>query len=124
MMRIEKSSWHEKMRKPRGLRIWKGMGCWLFLGWRCLAGGVCGAGEDGVVAASAGEQNGEANGGEHEDDGRVGSELGEEVGCAARAERCLRTLSAEGSGEVGGFALLGEYDADDEERDNDVEDND
>jgi hypothetical protein len=99
--------------------------CRLFLCGGRLTGGVLCAGEDGVVAAAgAGEQNGEANGGEHEDDGRVGGELGEEVGCAARAEGCLRALSAEGSGEVGGFALLEEHDADDEERDNNVEDND
>src|ERR1700722_15713063 len=98
--------------------------CGLFLCGRRLAGGVLCAGEDGVVAAGAGEQNGEANRGEHEDDGRVGGELGEEVGCAAWAEGCLRTLAAEGSCEVGGLALLEEDDADDEERDNDVEDND
>jgi hypothetical protein len=110
------------MRKPLGLRIWMER-CGLFFRGRRLAGGMLGAGEDGVVAAGAGEQNGEANGGEHEDDGRVGGELGEEVGCAAGAEGCLRTLTAEGSGEVGGLALLEEDDADDEERDNDVEDN-
>ena len=60
-----------------------------------------GAGEDGVVAARAGEQNSKADGGEHEENGRVGGELGEEIGCAAGAEGCLRTLAAEGSGEVG-----------------------
>jgi hypothetical protein len=124
MMRIEKGSWHEKCASRRACASGIGWECRLFL-CRCrLAGGVRGAGKDGVIATSAGKQNGEANGSEHEDDGRVGSELGEEVGCAARAERCLRTLSAEGSGEIGGFALLEEDDADDEERDNDVEDND
>ena len=111
------------MRKPLGLRIWVER-CGLFLCGRRLAGGVLGAGEDGMVAAGAGEQNGEANRGEHEDDGRVSGELGEEVCCAAGAESCLRTLAAEGSGEVGGLALLEEDDADDEERDNNVEDND
>jgi hypothetical protein len=97
---------------------------WLFLCGRRLAGGVLGAGKDGAVAARAGEQNGEANGGEHEDDGRVGGEFGEEVRCATRAERCLRTLTAKGSGEIGRLALLEKDDADDEERDSDVEDND
>ena len=78
------------------------------------------AGEDGVVGAGAREQDGEADGGEHEDDGGVGGQLGEEVGCAARAEGRLGALTAEGSGEVGGFALLEEYYADDEQRDDDV----
>jgi hypothetical protein len=124
MMRIEKSSWHEKCASRGACAFGIGSECRLFLCGCRLAGGVCAAGKDGVVATSAGEQNGEANGGEHEDDGRVGSELGEEVGCAARAEGCLRTLTAEGSGEIGGFALLEEDYADDEERDNDVKDND
>jgi hypothetical protein len=84
-----------KKSQAEGGRTWKGVGCWLFLCGCRLAGGARGAGKDGVVATSAGEQNGEANGGKHEDDGRVGSELGEEVGCAARAECCLRTLSAD-----------------------------
>jgi hypothetical protein len=76
-----------------------------------------------VIRAGAGEQDSEADGGEHEDDGGVGGELGEEIGCAAGAEGGLRTLAAEGSGEVGGFALLKEDDADDEERDDDVKGN-
>ncbi len=87
-----------------------------------LAGRVRGAGEDGVVAAGAREQDGEADGGEHEDDRRVGGELGEEVGGAAGAEGGLRTLAAEGSGEVGGLALLEEDDADEEEADDDMND--
>ena len=85
----------------------------------CRLGGP-GAGEDGVVAAGAGEKDGEADGGEHEDDGGVGGQFGEEVGCATGAEGGLRALAAEGSGEVGGFALLEEDDANDEERDDDV----
>jgi hypothetical protein len=73
-----------------------------------------------VVGAGAREEDSEADGTEHEDDGGVGGQLGEKVGCAARAERCLRALTAEGSGEVGRFALLEEDDADDKERDDDV----
>ena len=73
-----------------------------------------------MVAAGAGEQDGEGDGGEHEDDCRPGGELGEEVGCAARAEGGLRTLTAEGTGEVGGFALLEQDYANEEERDDDV----
>src|SRR5580704_11663040 len=98
------------MRKPEACAFGRA-GCWLLLCGCRLAGGVRGAGEDGMVATSAGQQNCEADGGEHEDDGRIGGELGEEVSCAARAEGCLRTLTAEGSGEVGGFALLKEDDA-------------
>jgi hypothetical protein len=100
-----------------GLRI-------LEFGRRLLLRGCClgglGAGEDGVVGGGAREENGEADGTEHEDDGGVGGQLGEEVGCATGAEGCLGALAAEGSGEVGGFALLEEDDADDEERDDDV----
>ena len=81
-----------------------------------------GAGEDGVVSASAGQQNGQADGGEHEDDRRVGGQLGEEVGCAARTEGGLRTLATEGSGEVGGLALLQEDDANEKETDDNVND--
>ena len=80
--------------------------------WR-LGGGLgrgalggLGAGEHGAIAAGAGEQDGEAERGEHEADGRVGGELGEQVGCAARTEGGLRTLAAECAGEVGRFALL------------------
>ena len=73
-----------------------------------------------MVGAGAGEQDGEADGAEHEDDGGVGGQLGEEVGCATGAEGGLGALTAEGSGEVGGFALLEEDDADDEERDDNV----
>ena len=82
----------------------------LFLGGRRLGGrGSFDTGEDGAVGA------GEENRG-------PGSKPGEQVGCATGAERRLRTLTAEGSGEVGGFALLEENDADDEERNDDVND--
>jgi len=69
------------------------------------------------------ERDGEADGGEHEDNSGPGGQLGEEVGCTAGTEGCLRTLTAECSGEVSGFALLKEDDADDEERNDDVNDN-
>jgi len=92
----------------------------LLCGRRLGGGGGLDAGEDRAIGAGAREQDGEADGAEHEDDGGVGGQLGEEVRCAARAKGCLRTLAAEGSGEVGGFALLEEDDADDEERDDDV----
>ena len=75
-----------------------------------------------MVAAGAREQDSEADGAEHEDDGGVGGQLGEEVGCAAGAEGGLGALAAEGSGEVGGFALLEENDANDEERNDNVDD--
>jgi hypothetical protein len=52
-------------------------------------------------SAGAREQDGEADGTAHEDDGGVGGQLGEEVGSAARAEGRLRALTAECTGEVG-----------------------
>ena len=88
--------------------------------WGALRGRV--TGEDGAVAAGAGEHDGETDGGKHEDDCGPGGELGEEVGCSARSEGGLRSLAAEGCGEVGGLALLEQDDTDEEERDNDVQD--
>lgn len=84
------------------------------------------SGENGVVATegTAGKNDGEANGGEHEDDRGIGGELGEEAGCSARAEGGLRSLAPEGSGEVCGFALLEKDDANKKERDDDVDDKD
>ena len=104
-----------------GLRSFLMQGGGLLLRGRCLSG--LGPGEDGAVSAGAREEDGEADGAEHEDDGGVGGQLGEKVGCAARAEGRLGALTAEGSGEVGRFALLKEDDADDEERDDDVKSN-
>ncbi len=63
----------------------------------------------------------EGDGEDHEDDGGPGGEFGEEVGGAAGAEGGLGALSAEGSGEVCGFALLEEDDADEEEADDDMD---
>jgi hypothetical protein len=103
-----------------GLRIFDLKSELLLCGRRLCGRGGLGTGEDGAVGAGAREQNGEADGAEHEDDGGVSGQLGEEVGCAARPEGCLGALTAEGSGEVGGFALLEEDDANDKERDDDV----
>ena len=76
--------------------------------------------DDGVAGAGAAcEQDGECECQAHEDDSGPGGELGELVGCAAGAKGGLRTLAAEGAGEVGGFALLQEDDADEEETDDD-----
>ena len=50
----------------------------------------------------------------------VGGEPGEQVGCAARAEGSLRTLAAEGAGEIGRFALLQQDDTNQKERDDNV----
>jgi hypothetical protein len=108
------------MRRPVACAFLNRWGDLLLRGRRLSGGGGLDAGEDGAVGAGAREEDGEADGAEHEDDGGVGGQLGEEVSCAARAEGCLRTLAAEGSGEVGGFALLEEDDANDEERDDDV----
>ena len=89
------------------------LGCAL-LGWS--------PGEDGVAAAvGAGEQDGEQEREQHEGDGSPGGELGEQIGCAAGAEGGLRTLAAEGAGEIGRFALLKQDDADEEETDDDVD---
>jgi len=75
-----------------------------------------------VVATCARERNGEADRGEHENDRRIGGELGEEIGCATRAEGRLRTLAAEGASQVGTLALLQQNHADQEEANDDVDD--
>src|SRR5271170_4886353 len=111
----------EKMRKPAACASLVRRRL-LLRGCR-LAGRGRGAREDGVVAAGAREQDGEADGAAHKDDGGVGGQLGEEVGCAAGAEGRLRALTAEGTGEVGRFALLEKDDADEKERDDYVQDN-
>ena len=76
-----------------------------------------------MIGVGAGEQDGEADGGEHEEDGRPCGELGEEIGCSAGSKGGLRSLAAEGSGEVGGLALLEQNDTDEEQRDDNVQDN-
>jgi hypothetical protein len=64
------------------------------------------AGKHGTGAVSALDEDRQADGCEHENDGRPGCYLGEQVGCTARAERSLGALTAEGSGKVGAFTLL------------------
>lgn len=85
---------------------------------------MAGTGEDGVIAARAGEHDREADGGDHEEHCRPCREFGEERRCSARTESCLRTLSAEGTGEVCRASLLQKNNADDEERDDDMDDKD
>src|SRR5271168_3683415 len=92
----------------------------LLLCWCRLVGRVRGAGEDGAVSACSGEQDRQTDRGQHEDDRRVGGQLGEEVGCATRTECGLRTLAAEGSGEVGRLALLQKDDANEKKTDDNV----
>lgn len=75
-----------------------------------------------MIGGAAGHHNGEADGGEHEENCGPGGELGEQVGCAARAEGRLRTLTAECAGEIGALALLQQDDAGEEEADDDVDD--
>jgi len=75
------------------------------------------------VVAGARQNDRQADGGEHEDNRRVGGEAGEEVGGAAGAEGSLRTGTAEGSSEVGRLALLKQDYADEEQADDDVQDN-
>src|SRR5271157_4153607 len=65
-------------------------------------------------------QDGEPDGGNHEDDGAPASRAREQVSRGAGSEGCLRALAAEGSGEIGALALLEENDGDQEETNNDV----
>jgi hypothetical protein len=90
-----------------------------------LGGGLLGWGsrEDGFVSAGAGEHDGERDGDDHEEYRAPCGELGEQVGRAARAKGRLRTLAAEGTGEVSGFALLQQHNSDQEQTDDDVNDN-
>ncbi len=94
----------------------------LLLGWGRLGCGGWEVGEDRAVGAGAGHEDGQADRGQHEDDGRPGGEAGEEIGGTAGAEGGLRTGAAEGTGEVGGLALLKQDYADEEEADDDVQD--
>jgi hypothetical protein len=66
--------------------------------------------EDGAAldyAAIGSEDQG--HGAEHEHYGAPGGGFGQHVGCAARAEGGLAACSAEGAGEVGGFAALQQH---------------
>jgi hypothetical protein len=112
-MKDAQANWPAHRGKPETLG--------LLLSWGALRG--FGAGEDRVVGIGTGEQDGKTDGGEHEEDRRPCGELGEEVCRSARSEGSLRSLAAKGSGEVGGFTLLKQDDADEEERDDNVQDN-
>jgi hypothetical protein len=74
-----------------------------------------------VVAAVAREQDRQANGKEHEEDRCPGRELGQQVGRTARTEGGLRTLAAEGTGQIGRLALLEQNDPDEEEANDDMD---
>jgi hypothetical protein len=90
-----------------------GLGLFLFGGsCRLCRGGVRRgyAGKHGTGAVSALDKNRQAYGREHENDRCPSCYLSEQVSCTARTERGLGALAAEGSGEVGAFALLEEYD--------------
>jgi hypothetical protein len=76
-----------------------------------------------VAVTGARENNRETDGGEHEDDRRVGRELGEQIGRAAGTESGLRTGTTESAGEVGGLALLQQNYTDEEEANDNVQDN-
>jgi len=66
--------------------------------------------------------DGQGDGGDHEEDGGPGGELGEKVGGSTGTKGGLRTLTTKGASEIGGFALLKEDDTDEEEADDNVQD--
>jgi hypothetical protein len=71
------------------------------------------------VLADEDEQGDRGHG---EDDGGPGGHAGEQIGGAARTECSLRSLTAEGAGEIGALALLQQDNRDHEDRDDDVND--
>src|SRR5260370_20031263 len=89
-------------------------------GWglrrRGLWGGLRNSFEDRAALADGfiGAQD-HGHGAEHEHDGAPRGGFGEDVGCAARTEGRLAAGTAEGSGEVGGFAALEQHDDDQHE---------
>jgi len=99
----------------------------LFLRGSGLMGGLISQDRAGVSAASIKDRQGER--GDHEDHGCPGGESSEDVGSGARTECGLGTLPTEGACEIGGTALLDEYDSNQEdahqdvENDNEVEEN-
>lgn len=76
-----------------------------------------------MAAGITRHHDGEADGGQHEDDRRPCGQASQQVGCATRTESCLRTLTAEGSGEIGRLTLLYQNNANKEQADNDVQNN-
>ena len=95
---------------PPKLLLRRGM-----LGW--------GSGEDGAVDVRAAQHHGERDGDHHEEHRAPCGELGEQVGRAARAKGRLRSLAAEGPGEIGGFALLQQHNSDQKQAYDDVNHN-
>ena len=55
-------------------------------------------------------QDGEADGGDHEDHRGPGGGASKQVGSRARPEGGLRSLAAEGTGQIGALALLQQND--------------
>ena len=92
----------------------------LLFGRGRLAGGLVGQHRAGVCGMR--QQHCQANGGAHENNRRPGGETGEQVGCAAGAEGGLRSLAAEGAGEIRGLALLQQDDTNQKERNDDMDD--
>ena len=67
-------------------------------------------------------ENCQSNGGDHEDNSAPRCEPRQQVGCATWTEGRLRTLTAEGAGKIGTFALL-QQDDDNENGTDDYVDN-
>ena len=76
----------------------------------------------GAAAGMLADKDKECNRGDHEDDCSPGGETGEHVGCAARSEGGLRSLTAEGAGKIGALTLLQQDNRDQKQRDDDVND--
>ena len=96
------------------------MGIELFLCWSRLR--RLGAFQYGMTARTLLHQNRQSNGGDHEDNGAPRCEPRQQVGCATRTKGRLRTLTAEGAGKIGAFALL-QQDDDNENGTDDYVDN-
>ena len=72
-------------------------------------------------SVAARHEDGESYGGAGEENCRPGRKAGEEVGRATRSKGRLRSLATEGTGEVRALALLQQDYANQEERDDDVQ---
>jgi hypothetical protein len=83
-------------------------------------GGWLGAFKHRVRTSTAHIENDQRDGSAHENDSRPCGEPSENVGGSAGAEGSLRTLSAEGTGEVSRTALLEQDNTDQKEAHNDV----
>jgi hypothetical protein len=86
----------------------------------CRSGGSCSF-ENGVRSVAARHKDGESDGGAGEEDCRPGRKACEQVGRAARPKGGLRSLATESTGEVRALALLQQDYANQEERDDDVQ---